>query len=196
LRDAGYIGARIINVKIERSATAKGLGVLYSGRIFAGPQYKVGNVVWAPSPVYTQDDFARDNELHPGTLPRENALTATRTAILNAFHKNGYVDAELHVATEMDDQQGLVNYTFSVNPGAAYRISKVATTGLSAPAQAEFDANFALKPGSPFDALYVDNFLVNHPSLKALSGYSYNYQTITNPDTHELELTLNFTPAK
>jgi len=196
LRDAGYIGARIINVKIERSATAKGIGVLYSGRIFAGPQYKVGNVVWVPSPVYTQDDFARDNELHPGTLPRENALTATRTAILNAFHKNGYVEAELHVTTEMDDQQGLVNYTFSVNPGAAYRISKVTTTGLSAPAQAEFDANFALKPGSPFDALYVDNFLVNHPSLKALSGYSYSYQTITNPETHELELTLNFTPAK
>jgi outer membrane protein insertion porin family len=196
LRDAGYLGARIINVKIERSATAGGVGLLYSGRIFSGPQYKVGNVVWAPTAVYTQDDFARDNELHPGTLPRENALIATREAILNAFHKNGYIEADLHVATDLDDQSGTVNYTFSVNPGDAYRVSKVSTSGLSAQAQAEFDANFALKPGSPFDALYVDNFLVNHPALKALSGYSYSYQTVTNPDTHELELTLNFSPAK
>lgn len=196
LRDAGYIGARIVNVKLERSATSRGFGILYSGRIFSGPQYKVGNVVWAPTAVYTQEDFARDNELHPGTLPRENALLATRTAILNAFHKNGYIEADVHVATDLDEQQGTVNYTFSVSPGAAYRVSKVSTTGLSAQAQAEFDANFALKPGSPFDALYVDNFLVNHPSLKALSGYGYSYQTITNPDTHELELTLNFSPAK
>jgi outer membrane protein insertion porin family len=196
LRDAGYLDARIINAKIERSTMANGVGILYSGRIFSGPQYKVGNVVWAPTAVYTQDDFARDNELHPGTLPRDSALVATRTAILNAFHKNGYVEADLRVSRELDDQQGLVNYTFSVNPGPAYHVSKVSTTGLSAPAQAEFDANFALKPGSPFDALYVDNFLVNHPSLKALSGYEYSYQTITHPESHELELTLNFVPAK
>lgn len=196
LRDAGYIGARIINVKMERSATSRGFGILYSGRIFAGPQYKVGNVVWVPTTVYTQGDFARDNELHPGTLPRENALIATRTAILNAFHKNGYVEAEVHTTTELDDQTGTVNYTFYVNPGPVYQVSKVSTTGLSADAQAEFDANFALKPGQPFNSLYVDNFLVNNPSLKALSGYSYSYQTLTNPDTHELELTLNFSPAK
>ena len=196
VRDAGYIGAKLSDVKVLRSATSDGIGIVYTARIDAGPQYKVGKVVWAPPAVYTAEDFARDCELHPGTLPREGALADTRQAILNAFHRNGYIEAEVHIATDLNDQDGTVNYTFYAVPGETYRVSKVSTTGLSAEAQAEFDANFALKPGQVFDSLYVDNFLVNSPSLKALSGYGYSYQTLTSPETHELELTLNFSPAK
>ena len=196
VRDAGYIGAKLADVKLLRSITSGGIGIIYSARIDAGPQYKVGSVAWSPNPVYSAEDFAHDCELQPGTLPREAALTDTRQAILNAFHKNGYIEAEVRVRSDLNAQNGTVNYTFYAVPGDSYRVSKVSTTGLSAEAQAEFDANFALKPGQVFNAPYVDNFLVNHPALKTLIRYGFSYQTLTNPETHELELTLNFSPAR
>ena len=172
------------------------IGIVYSARIDTGPLYKVGNVVWSPGPGYTQDDFARDNELHPGTVPREAALTETRKAILAAFHKQGYVNAQLLVKTDLDDTAGTVNYIFAVNTGEFYKLNKITTVGLTPLAKKEFDDNFALKPGQPFNEDYVTNFLVNNPSLKALSGYGFNYQTDSNPETHTVDLTLTFTRAQ
>jgi outer membrane protein insertion porin family len=194
--DAGYIGAKLTNVKLQRITSPTQIGIVYSARIDTGPLYKVGNVVWSPGPGYTQDDFARDNELHPGTVPREAALTETRKAILAAFHKQGYVNAQLLVKTDLDDTAGTVNYIFAVNTGEFYKLNKITTVGLTPLAKKEFDDNFALKPGQPFNEDYVTNFLVNNPSLKALSGYGFNYQTDSNPETHTVDLTLTFTRAQ
>jgi outer membrane protein insertion porin family len=196
LFDAGYIGAKLTDVKLQRITSPTQIGIVYNARIESGPLYKVGTVAWSPGPGYTQEDFARDCELHPGTIPREAALTETRKSILAAFHKQGYVNADLLVKTDLDDKAGTVNYIFAVNTGEFYKLNKITTVGLTPLAKKEFDDHFALKPGQPFNEDYVTNFLVNNPSLKALSGYGFNYQTDSNPDTHTIDLTLSFTRAQ
>jgi len=194
--DAGYIGAKLVDVKIERSTTPTEIGILYYARIDSGPLYKVGTVAWTTTPVYSADDFARDCELHAGSVPRENAVSDTQKAVLSAYRKQGYVNAQVSISTALDDSSGTVNYTFSVAPGDVYHVGTITVTGLSGAAQTEFESNFKLKPGQVLDVPYLDTFLQSNPSLTALSGFGFSYQTSANPDTHVVDLTIAFSRQK
>ena len=194
--DAGYIGAKLVDVKIERSTTPTEIGILYYARIDSGPLYKVGTVAWTATPVYSADDFARDCELHTGSVPRENAVSDTQKAVLSAYRKQGYVNAQVSISTALDESSGTVNYTFTVNPGDVYHVGTITVTGLSGAAQTEFESNFQLKPGQVLDVPYLDTFLQNNPSLNALSGFGFSYQTSENPETHVVDLTIAFSKQK
>jgi outer membrane protein insertion porin family len=194
--DAGYIGAKLVDVKIERATTPTEIGILYYARIDSGPLYRVATVAWTATPVYSADDFARDCELHTGSVPRESSVSDTQKAVLSAYRKQGYVNAQVSISTAMDDSSGTVNYTFSVNPGDVYHVGTITVTGLSGAAQTEFESNFKLKPGQVLDVPYLDTFLQNNPSLNALSGFGFSYQTSANPDTHVVDLTIAFSRQK
>jgi outer membrane protein insertion porin family len=189
---AGYIGAKLTDVKVQLSTTPQEIRILYYGRIDSGPLYKVGTVAWTSTEVYSADDFERDSELHTGSLPHENAVEDTRKSILSAYQKKGYINADVEVSTALNDQDGSVNYTFSVVPGDVYHVNTVTVTGLSGEALSDFNANFQLRQGSVLDISYIDNFLSNNTSLAALKGYGFSYQTSENTETHQVDLTLAF----
>jgi outer membrane protein assembly factor BamA len=190
--DAGYVGAKLTDVKVQLSTTPQEIRILYYARIDSGPLYRVGTVAWTSTEVYSADEFERDSELHTGSVPRENAVEDTRKAILSAYLKKGYINADVKVSTALNDQDGSVNYTFTVVPGEVYRVNSVTVTGLSGEALADFNANFQLRQGSVLDISYLDGFLSNNTSLAALKGYGFSYQTSENPETHLVDLTLAF----
>jgi outer membrane protein assembly factor BamA len=190
--DAGYIGAKLTDGKVQLSTTPQEIRILYYARIDSGPMYKVGTVAWTSTEIYSADDFKRDCELHTGSLPRGNAVDDTRKTILNAYLKKGYINADVEVSTALNDLDGSINYKFSVIPGDVYRVNSVTVTGLSGEALSDFNANFQLRQGTVLDISYLDSFLANNTSLAALKGYGFSYQTSENTETHLVDLTLAF----
>jgi outer membrane protein insertion porin family len=194
-RNAGHLQAKLVDPKLQTRTAGNILNVTYTARLDAGPVYRLRSVTWKPTPLLSEADFARINTLRPGRVPTQDELAATEKPILDAYRQQGYVDAQVDAAVQTDKATGAVDYTFSVTPGEVYRLRSLNVTGLPADARQEFDALFTLKPNDAFSLPYILSFMNNKP-LKALSAYTYSYQTSADPSTHLVDLTLNFKPAR
>jgi outer membrane protein insertion porin family len=189
-RHAGYITAQLVDIQRQRRTLPHEVNVIYTARLVSGPLVRIRNVFWKSTPVYSAADFARDTPLRAGAIPTETSLIAAKKPILAAYHAQGYAQAEVNVKPDIDKTGG-VSYAFSVVPGDVYKLHSVAEKNLPADAQAEFDATWTMKPGDPFNDDYVQTFLQNK-SLKVLNAYTYSYSAATNPDTHMVDLVLDF----
>ena len=49
-----------------------------------------------------------------------------------------------------------------------------------------------MNPGDIYDPAYVNTFLTKNTSLSTLNGYSASSQTLVDPDSHAVDLTITF----
>ena len=166
--------------------------VTYTAHILTGDPWKIGAVIWLPTPIYSAADFARDNKLHPGDLANDTALLKLEDQISAAYLSHGYLDVYLLPNPLPDLAAHAVTYTLQPMPGDIYHLHTVTPTGLSPEAQAEFDANWRLKPGDVYNPAYVAEFIHNNTALKHLSTYAGSFQASADPQTHQVDLTIKF----
>jgi outer membrane protein insertion porin family len=195
-RDAGYIGAKLWRIDRKRRPMGNNVGVIFTARMDAGPLYTVRSLGWVPTPVYSSTDFHRNTGLMAGKPPTPAGLEKTQQSILDAYHSHGYVDAQVLVNSDLDAKSGSASYTFSVNPGPQYTLRSISIQGLPPDVQKEFEAAWTIKPGDVYDENYLLNFINNHPSIKSLKAYTFDYNRSTVPDSHMVDLVITFKPAK
>jgi outer membrane protein insertion porin family len=92
----------------------------------------------------------------------------------------------------IDDALHQVAYTITVDPGEQYRIHEVTANNLDAAARADFDRGFRMKAGELYNPDYISGFLKNNTALQALAGYSAGYKAYADPNTHTVDLVINF----
>jgi hypothetical protein len=197
--DAGYMGARLYRVDKKRKSMPSTVYIDYSARMDAGPLYTVRRIDWTPTPVLSAAGFKRDCALQPGKLPAPDAIAKTEAAIRAAYRAQGYLEAvatSSYKLTPVNADSGAIDYTFSVEPGPVYHLRTLTVHGLGPQAQKDFDAAWSIQPGDVYNEDYLLNFLKNHSGIASLSGYVFDYDRHTTTDTHEVDLTLNFKPAK
>jgi outer membrane protein assembly factor BamA len=190
--NAGYLSAKLTGVERAPTAISGGTSVAYSATMDAGDPYKVSAVTFQPTPLYSAADFAHDAVLHPGDIAASSALAKTEAMALIPYHAQGYIDAYVVAAQQLDTTAHTVAYTLSVNQGEQYKLKSVTATGLSSAAQAEFDSGWRLKAGDVYDESYVKRFLTNNTALRGLDGYAGSYQAVGDPQTHLVDLTVTF----
>ena len=80
----------------------------------------------------------------------------------------------------------------SVVPGEQYRLHEVTANNLDAAAKAEFERGFLMKQGDLYNPDYVATFLKQNTALRALAGYSAGFKAYADPNSHTVDLVLNF----
>jgi outer membrane protein assembly factor BamA len=191
----GYVTAHLDRIERTVVPSASGYAVTYTTRIETGEAYKISSFTWEPTPIYSAADFARDAKLHPGDLASIYLLNQTDALILAAYLAHGYMDAIVLAPPTLDDSNNTVVYAPTVTPGPVYRVKTVNPLNLAPEAQKEFDANWRMKPGEPYSADYVEQFIQANKALPHLATYTATYQASTDPDTHLVDLTINFISA-
>jgi outer membrane protein insertion porin family len=195
-RDAGYLGARLYHIEKKRKSMRSTVYIDYAARMDVGPVYTVRALNWTPDPVYTAADFKRDCALHIGQKPSPEAAAKTRAAILASYHAQGYLEADVTSTYNLAPAGGAVDYTFTAAAGPQYHLHTLTVHGLDPQAQKDFDGAWTIQPGDIYNEGFVLNFLKNHRNIASLSGYTFDYNRNINPETHDVDLTLTFKPAK
>jgi hypothetical protein len=195
-RDAGYIGAKLWRIDRKRKPMGNNVGVIFTARMDAGPLYTVRSLGWVPTPIYSGSDFHRNAGLMAGKPPTPAGLEKTQQSILDAYHAHGYVDAVVLVNSDLDAKSGSAGYTFSVDPGPQYILRTITIQGLPPDVQKDFESAWTIKPGDVYNEDYLLNFINDHPNIKSLKGYTFDYNRSTTPDTHMVDLVITFKPMK
>lgn len=193
-RIAGYPDARLENVQRTFTSTANTVAVTYTAIFVPGDAYKRSTVTWTPTPLYTAADFARDSELHPGDPASDEALRHTEAAISRAYLRAGYIDVYVLPHPVPDPSTHTIAYNLTVVPGEIYHLQTLNVVGLSSEATQQFNADWQLKPGDPYSDLAVNAFLIKHAAQPAFRGYTPAFKAVGDPQTHQVDLTLTFTP--
>jgi hypothetical protein len=195
-RDAGYLGARLYRVDHKRKSTPSAVYVDYSARMEVGPVYTVRALNWTPSAIYTAADFKRDSALHIGDRPSPEAAAKTEAAILASYRAQGYLEATVASTYNLTPATGGIDYTFTATAGPQYHLHTLTVRGLGPQAKNDFDGAWTIQPGDIYNEDYLLNFLNNHRNVTSLAGYTFDYNRTIVPDTHDVDLTLTFKPAK
>jgi outer membrane protein assembly factor BamA len=191
---AGYLNAKLENVQRSFAPTSNGIAVTYTATLIPGEAYKVSTIAWTPTPIYSAADFARDAKLHPGDPASDDALRHTEAAISRAYLRQGYMDVYVLPNPVTDADAHTVAYTFAVVPGEVYRLHAVNIQGLPEKERSLFQAGWPMKPGDPYSDLGVADYLAKYVAQPVFRQYDAGFKAIGDPATHQVELTLTFTP--
>jgi outer membrane protein assembly factor BamA len=157
-----------------------------------GTQYHVSKLDYPVSPIVAPADFEKVASLKPGDLAARVMMLSTGAHFANLFKRRGYIDAKVSIAQNKDSAAHTVAYAFTAIPGEQYHLKSVHTLNLSDQQQKDFDANWKLTPGSPYDEEYVASFIRKNTAIRSFQGYSATYKQAAYPDTHDVDLTITF----
>jgi len=196
LHDAGYINATLEDIRRSPVSSGNDIGVNLSVRLNAGEAYQVKSIAWQPTEIYTADDFSRDAAKKPATLPPAHTLDYDEAIVIAAYRAHGYIDAYVDPSPVLDEAAHTVSYSLRVVPGDVYHFKSVTPLNLKPDAQAEFDRGWTMKPGDIYNETYVMKFLNNNTALTHLARYTAAFQTVGDPQTHLVDVTISFLPPR
>ncbi len=194
LLDAGYIQAALTDiVPTPGPATPTGdIPVVLSATLAPGDIYHVASVAYPGTPILSAESFAASAKLHPGDLASRADLLETLAPLDAAYRRQGYMDVAINAEPTLDATAHTVSYAVTVIPGAQYRLHEITPNNLDPAARADFDRGFVLKPGALYNPEYVAGFLKANTALRSLEGYSAGFKAYADPNTHTVDLVINF----
>jgi len=192
LLDAGYVQASLSGVELAPAISGDAASVVLSATLTPGDAYRVSGIAYAGSPLLSAEDFAASQKLHAGDIASREHLFETLAPIDTAYRRQGYMDVIVKATPAVDLATHLVAYTVSVTPGEQYRIHEITANNLDDAARADFDRGFLMKEGKLYNPEYVASFLKNNTALLALEGYSASFKAFADPNTHTVDLVINF----
>jgi outer membrane protein insertion porin family len=190
--DAGYVDAKLTGMERTVAEVAGRTEVSVKAAVNEGAVYRLASIAYSGSEVYSSADFARGNKLHADDPISRKLLRETLMPIDEAYRNRGYMDAVADVTGTRDEATHHIAYVVTVTPGEVYHVGHVYPLGLSAAAQADFDRGWKLKPGDVYSPGYVATFLKQNTALQALNGYSASFKASADPETHLVDVTIQF----
>lgn len=158
-----------------------------------GAQYHVSKIDYPVTDIVKPADFEEVSKLKPGDLAGRLSVLGTGARITGQFKRHGYRDARVFVTPTKDTTAHTVAYAYTATPGERYHLKSVKAANLDKQQQIDFDENFKLKPGDPYDEGYITEFLHSNKTVLSFRGLSASYKAIEYPDTHLIDLTITFT---
>jgi outer membrane protein assembly factor BamA len=116
--------------------------------------------------------------------------------IRKALRHAGYMQAEVTISRQVDEDKHTVNVTVLVEAGTQFSMRKLTIVGLDLDSEAEINRIWTMKPGKPFNPDYPDLFLarVREEGLFDNLGKTKAESKINEQD-HTADVTLTFAGA-
>lgn len=193
LLDAGYIHAALTGTTPAPAPVADDtVPVVLTARLAAGEVFHVSAITFAGNDFLSAEAFASTAKLHPGDIASRQALLNTLTPLDAAYRRKGYMDVIVNAVPTIDTANHQVAYSVTVDPGEQYRLREATTNNLDPAAKADFDRGFLMKQGDNYNPEYVSTFLEQNTALRALAGYHALFKAYADPNSHTVDLVLNF----
>jgi outer membrane protein assembly factor BamA len=119
------------------------------------------------------------------------AIRGIWAAISAKYRSKGYLDCEIVPHPEFDEAASVVSYTVEIKPGPVYHLGLLRFDNVSDELKKLLMRNWQMMPGDPFDAGYVEGFLISAQNsdpmlMRTLAGVKPTYTVMADPQTHEV----------
>jgi len=188
-RNAGYLA--VVTSAPTISAPHKDLlnyAVDLTSTITPGDIYHLTTISIQAQPPLSEADLAKAANLKPGDIASPAAQRLARGEMQQAYHNEGYYDAQVLFTPHQDDQAHTIDYTYTFVPGEIYHFASIDTSALALDQQAAFARVFIVAPGTVADAKLSAAIAQAVQSLHL--GYKVGIATIPDPATHTVKLAL------
>jgi outer membrane protein insertion porin family len=164
-----------------------------------GPVYHWSGARWSGN---TMMDVATLNGivgLKDGDVADGMQINAAWDRVQQAYGHMGHLDAKLTTQETIDDSNGRVTYSVTIDEGPLYRMGDLIITGLSLDGENRVRAAFHLSPAQIFDSVYVDQFIakLQKPAPEIFGDLPIHYTDMghwvrPNTSTHMTDVLLDF----
>lgn len=192
-RNDGYLDVAVLDLThTAPQVTAAAIDLDLTATLHEGDPYHISQLTWQGSDVMSSVDFNKQVKLKPEDIASQLALRQSLAPLARAYYARGFQDAHIQAPATIDRPAHHVAYTVRVIPGDQYRLHSVKALGLSDIQRKQFDSAWHMKSGDFYDISYMTEFLKQNSGLQSLRGYSATYKAISDPNTHLVDLTINF----
>jgi outer membrane protein insertion porin family len=118
------LGEPTVEINRESSSVVTTIPIVSEGE-----QYKVGAVNLTGDDIFDEAEQRRMVQLRTGEIYSQEKVRRDVLALTNAYTDQGYAFADATPTVALDDQQRLVNVTYTVNPGSRVYIGRIDIRG-------------------------------------------------------------------
>ncbi len=153
----GYMRVKFGKLTTSPSAQVKGIDVHVP--LEEGPQYKLGTVTVRGAMEDNSKHILRVAKVPKIAVADFDQLRQAAIRVKDDLRHEGYLDGDVTVDRDINDETKTVDAFFVAVPGVQYMFGKLEVKGLGLDGIAAVAKAWALKTGEPFAAEYPDYFL-------------------------------------
>lgn len=188
---SGYLRVKFPSITTTPSVQVKGVDVKVA--VEEGEQYKLGDVTVIGAMADQSKHILRVAKIPPMKVVDFDQIRSAIVRIKGALRHEGYLDVEVSLDREINDEKKIVNLVLVPQPGPQYTFGKLQVKGLGLDSVAAVEKAWVLKKGDPYPGEYPSYFL----SRVKEDGWFDNLgetraEPEINPETHEVNVTLYF----
>ncbi len=127
-QDNGFVNIQLGEPTVEINREASSV-VTTIPIVSEGEQYKVGVVGLTGDDIFDEAELRRRVRLRTGEIYSRERVRRDILALTNAYTDQGYAFADATPTVALDDQQRLVNVTYTVRPGSRVYIGRIDIRG-------------------------------------------------------------------
>ncbi len=125
----GYINFNIINSQLNISEDKKNIFIEVS--VDEGSQFKFGETKFLGDALYKPEEIQALKLYKDGETYSQEKVNAVKQLLLRKYGNAGYYYAEVNVVPEINNQTGIVNLNYYINPGQQVTVRRINFTGNS-----------------------------------------------------------------
>ena len=188
---SGYMRVKFGQLTTEPSAQVKGLDVHVV--IDEGLQFKLGTITVRGAMEDQSKHILRVAKVPVMPVVDFDKLRTAAIRVKDDLRHEGYLDADVSVDRDINDETKTVDVFFIPLPGTQYTFGKLEVKGLGLDGVAAVNKAWVVKTGEPFPAEYPEYFLKR---VKEDGWFDNLGETRAEPeinaDTHTVNVMLNF----
>ena len=158
-----------------------------------GAQYKLGTITVRGAMEDQSKHILRVAKVPPMPVVDFDQLRSAAIRVKDDLRHEGYLDGDVSVDRDINDEKKTVDVFFVAQPGPQYMFGKLEVKGLGLDGVAAVNKAWVLKTGEPYAAEYPDYFLKR---VKDEGWFDNLGETRAEPEinteTHTVNVTLNF----
>lgn len=125
----GYINFNLINSQLNISEDKKNIFIEVS--VDEGSQFKFGETKFLGDALYKPEELQALKLYKDGETYSQEKVNAVKQLLLRKYGNAGYYYAEVNVVPEINNQTGIVNLNYYINPGQQVTVRRINFTGNS-----------------------------------------------------------------
>jgi outer membrane protein insertion porin family len=188
---SGYMRVKFGKLATSASAQVKGIDVQV--QIEEGPQYKLGTITVRGAVEDESKHILRVAKVPKMAVVDFDQLRSAAIRVKDDLRHEGYLDADVTVDRDINDEAKTVEVFFVPQRGPQYTFGKLEVKGLGLDGVAAVTKAWVVKTGEPFPVEYPEYFLKR---VKEEGWFDNLGETRAEPEinaeTHTVDVTLNF----
>ena len=119
----GYINFNIINSQLNISEDKKNIFIEVS--VDEGRQFKFGETKFLGDALYKPEELNALRLYKDGDIYSQEKVNAVKQLLIRKYGNAGYYYAEVNVVPEINNETGIVNLNYYVNPGQQVKVRRI-----------------------------------------------------------------------